>query len=740
MGVAVLKNTLKRPSVWVSFVVGAALLVAAVWWALPELWDLSFAESYLPHASCFLWNKHLIGLHVVSDGLIGFSYFTISIFLTLIAYRNRRQIPFGWMFVAFGGFIVACGITHFMEILVLWHPFYWLEGETKLGTALISVTTACLLPPLAPKIKRLLEDAEVSKQAQAQREQAHRFTRSIIESSAFTIIVTDLNGNITAVNPAAERLLWYKPTELVNKQNVLNLYDPIEVATNAEMRSVEFGEEVRRGIDALTIKTRKGVTDEAEWTFVRKDEAKVPVHVTVTSLRGASDEDGYMFTAFDITERLRSQEYIRHVATHDSLTGLPSRILFRDRLDQALARARRFGEQVAVMMVDLDNFKRINDSLGHHAGDEGLIVIAQRLRECVRVTDTVARMGGDEFMVILCDVQEKMVDTIAQQILRALSVPISLGSHEVYITGSIGVCRAVDDADPIALLKHADIALYKSKAEGKNQIHHYTEDMAHATVERLQMEASLRSAVVKNELHLEFQPQVSLKTGQMTGIEALVRWPRSGSEMVLPGQFIPLAEETGLIVSIGEWVLNRACEDGVRLIEKLGHEIVVAVNMSPRQFKDRGVFHIVRNALETSQLPPHCLELEITESVLMQGSQETLDGLARIRQLGVRIALDDFGTGFSSMSYITRFEVDRLKIDQSFVRGLLNDQNSRAVVTAIIAMAHGLGVTVVAEGTETKPEADMLTQLECDEAQGYLYSRPVEFGELVKLSSGFAQG
>jgi diguanylate cyclase (GGDEF)-like protein/PAS domain S-box-containing protein len=730
-----LKFSLKQMPVQVSLGAIAVLFASLTTWLWPDLRDSSFYEPYLPHAFCFLWNKHLIALHVVSDGLIGLSYLGISIMLTLIAYENRRLMPFRWVFLAFGAFIIACGLTHWMEILVLWRPFYWLEGEAKLVTAAVSLCTACLLPPLAPRIKKLLQDAEKAVESRERMEQAYALTRSIIESSSFSIFVTDVAGTITAVNPAAERLLWFTPTELLHKQNILALYDPQEVAAKAELRSSEFSEPVPSGLDTLTIKVRRGVIDEGEWTFIRKDEAQIPVHVTVTSIRGVAGEDGYMFTAFDITERLRSQEYIRHIATHDSLTGLPSRILFRDRLEVALARVQRFGEQVAVLMIDLDNFKRINDTLGHHSGDEALIVIAERLRGCIRKTDTVARMGGDEFVVILCDVQEKTVDEIATKVLETVGAAISLGSHEVYITASIGVCADFIDNEPISLLKHADLALYKSKAEGKNQINRYTADMAHATVERLQMETALRVAVQTMGFHLQFQPQINLVTGEFTGSEALLRWPRADGTQTLPAYFIPLAEESGLIVPIGEWVVKCACEEGVRLNKKLGREVSIAVNMSPRQFRDRGVFHMIRNALEQSQLPPRCLELEITETMLMHSAKETLDALVRIRELGVRIAIDDFGTGFSSMSYITRFAIDRIKIDQSFVRGVLDDPNSRAVITAIVAMAHGLGITVVAEGTETRAEADQLRQMECDEAQGYYYSRPVNPDLLEALAN-----
>jgi diguanylate cyclase (GGDEF)-like protein/PAS domain S-box-containing protein len=512
-------------------------------------------DDYMPHAYCFLWNRHLIDLHVFSDACIAFAYFIISAVLLLIVWKNRKLIPFAWMFVAFGGFIVACGITHVMSIWVLWQPHYWLEGEIKLVTAAVSLTTACLLPTLIPSIRKLLVNAEATERAREQSEQAYTFTRSIIESSTFAILVTDPDGRITNMNPAAERLLWFTSSEMVNQAEILRVFDPQDVQTMVDAVATGRSGTVVSGFEALTAKARKGLLDEGERAMVRKDASRVPVHVTVTSLAVSGDRAGYMFTALDITERLRSQEHIRHIATHDSLTGLPSRVLFHDRLEMALSRARRYGGEVAVLMVDLDNFKRINDTLGHHAGDETLIITAHRLQHSVRQTDTVARMGGDEFMVILNDVKRESVDEVANTILKNVSAPILLGSHEVYVTASIGVSMATVESDASALFANTDIALYKSKADGKNQIHYYSDDMTHATLERLHSETRLRQAVKALSFTLLFQPQIMLSTMEILGFEALLRSPQPDGSVVMPDVFIPIAEDTGVKggVKVDQW-------------------------------------------------------------------------------------------------------------------------------------------------------------------------------------------
>nr|WP_255551549.1 GGDEF domain-containing phosphodiesterase [Granulicella sp. dw_53] len=574
-------------------------------------------------------------------------------------------------------------------------------------------------------------DLSQTKEREERYEEIESFSDSIFESAPFSIIATDANGLITAMNQAAERLSQYSRGDLIGKATLAVLHDAAELQTRGHELASE-GSAPMEGFAVLADKASRGDMEEREWTYVRKDGSRAPVSVALRAIRtSAGKVEGYVGIASDITDRLQMMEYVTHLATHDHLTGLAGRTLLRERLLQAVERAKVSGRKVAVFVMDLDHFKRVNDSLGHQAGDQVIREAAQQLRSAVRTTDTVARMGGDEFVIVLQDIQTiDDIDQFAQTLVQRMANTMVVNHYELNVTASIGVCIYPDFAsDADKLLERADAAMYASKEGGRNQHQIFNSAMLKETSARLSMEHELRHALKNKEFSLVYQPQVSLRTGEVVGLEALLRWDNARLGRVAPGDFIPLAEETGLIVSIGEWVFRQACLEGKRMGDAIGRELSVAINLSPRQFRQKNLLEVIERALEESGLNARNLEIEITENTLMINSAANLEMLQKIRELGGRIAIDDFGTGFCSFSYLLEYHVDRLKIDQSFVRRAVVDVNAAAVVRAVIAMSHGLNIKVVAEGVETEEQLRFLRRRRCDEAQGYLFARPMSAEE-----------
>jgi diguanylate cyclase (GGDEF)-like protein/PAS domain S-box-containing protein len=441
-------------------------------------------------------------------------------------------------------------------------------------------------------------------------------------------------------------------------------------------------------------------------------------------------------TAFDITQRKSVEEQIKNIAYHDSLTGLPNRLLFYDRLLMAVAQAHRLGQRLAVLFLDLDRFKLINDSLGHSLGDRLLQAVSERLGACVREGDTVARLGGDEFTLLLPGVARAVdVAKIAEKILEALRQPLVLEGRELFVTSSMGISLYPEDGDdPETLVKNADTAMYRAKDQGRDTYQLYTPAMNATALERLALENSLRKALAQNELMVYYQPVLELDSGHVHGVEALLRWRHPEMGLVSPSDFIPLAEITGLILPIGPWVLRTACAQA-RTWQAVGHpNLCVSVNISARQFAQGDLAAQVTRVLEETGLQPRYLDLEITESNAMQNADSTVEALRELKALGVRISIDDFGIGYSSLSYLKRLPIDTLKVDQSFVRDITTDPDDATIVTALIAMAHTLKLTVVAEGVESEEQLAFLAARRCDRMQGYLFSHPLpshECGELL---------
>ena len=449
---------------------------------------------------------------------------------------------------------------------------------------------------------------------------------------------------------------------------------------------------------------------------------------------------GYRGTGRDITEQRRSEEQIRHMAHHDALTQLPNRALLQDRIGQAIAKARRNKEVLALLFIDLDRFKLVNDSLGHPVGDRLLQAVARRLLTCTRAADTVARIGGDEFVVLLGDLDRpETARHVAQKVLEALAEPVTLDGHSLQVTPSIGICAYPNDGEDVdTLMRNADTAMYHAKQVGRNNFQFFTQSMNEAAQQRLHLENDLRHAAERGELLLHYQPQIDLRTGGIVGFEALLRWRHPQRGMISPAEFIPAAEETGLISPIGEWVLRTVSAQATAWHGSGHAQLQAAVNCSAKQFQDEGFVGAVARILRESAMPAERLELEITESVIIQHSEEVNARFQALEDMGVRISIDDFGTGYSSLSYLKRLSIHQLKIDQSFVRDIGADPNDAAIVSAIVTIAHSLGLEVVAEGVETPEQLAFLRAVGCDAAQGYLFSKPLPAAEFERLLGGWS--
>jgi len=562
--------------------------------------------------------------------------------------------------------------------------------------------------------------------ARREAEQALRLRGRALEASDNAVVITAHGPGgelIEYTNPAFTRLFGYTEAEAAGRQ--LDMLLEQHDGDRAALR------EALSGVHELTITLRIAHRDQY-LMWARLHVAPVPAADGLPS--------HHVCVLTDMTESITYQQQLEHQANHDPLTGLPNRALFGDRMAQAIGYAERYGHALWVVFIDLDNFKLVNDSLGHLAGDELLCAVGARLRACVGDSDTVARLGGDEFLLLLSDTPESPASAVLQRVQDSVAAPLTVAGQALTVTCSMGVSvYPTDGGEPQQLLKHADIAMYRAKESGRNQLQFYEAAMHSRIAERTMIEAELRHALARDQLRLHYQPKVDLRTGAVVGMEALVRWQHPTLGMVSPARFIGVAEETGLIVEIGRWVTRTACFQNMAWQQAGLTPLRVAVNVSARQFRDPGLSREVQAALSDSGLDPRYLELELTESLVMHNVDGAVAVVRELKQMGIALSIDDFGTGYSSLAYLKLFPVDYLKIDQSFVREMLSEPKVAAIVRSVIALGQSLGFKVIAEGVETEAQLAYLRRHQCDDMQGYLFSKPLpadDFAELLRSERG----
>ena len=530
------------------------------------------------------------------------------------------------------------------------------------------------------------------------------------------VACTDTSGNITFLNTVAEKMTGWPALEakgcpLAEVFRTLSTTSE-ETETTAEHAILQI----------------RAVHMPPSCILIRRDGMQIPIEESIAAIRDRDgDVAGTVIVFRDVSVAKAMAQEIAHTAEHDVLTGLPNRLLLNDRISQAIETGKRHGKQVAVLFLDIDGFKHINDSLGHPVGDKLLQSIAQRLSECARPVDTVSRQGGDEFIVLLSDLSDlPSASVIAGRLLRAVAEPHMIGKHALHVTASIGVSVFPDDgSNAETLIKNADTAMYQAKESGRRNYQFFKHAMNVRAVKRQSMEEELRRALERQEFELHYQPKVDIKRGVITGAEALIRWAHPTRGRIPPADFIPIAEDCALIVPIGRWVLRQACGQARAWLDAGLPATPMAINVSAMEFQDEGFLQGVLDIVRESGWDPRLLELELTESVLMKQVEATIVQLQALRDSGARVALDDFGTGYSSLSYLRRFPIDALKIDRSFIQHIACGPDAAAIVTAVISMARSLKLRVVAEGVETLQELQFLQARECDEVQGYFFSRPL---------------
>jgi diguanylate cyclase (GGDEF)-like protein/PAS domain S-box-containing protein len=555
-------------------------------------------------------------------------------------------------------------------------------------------------------------------------EEGLRLMAKIFEGSTDAIVITNIRHRIIDANEAFSTITGYAKNEVLNQH-------PSILSSHKHHKHFYFG------LWRTLLKT--GAWSGEVWTRRKCDEI-YPIWLSLYSVKDENNVTTHFVGIFsDITARKNAENQLKQLAHYDALTGLANRTQFVERLKWSLDVAKRDGKQTALMFLDLDRFKLINDTLGHQAGDQLLIEVARRLTKCVREVDTVSRLSGDEFTIILNGIKSvEEAGMVSRKILDALAVPLFLEGREVFVSTSIGITIYPLDGESVnQLVKNADTAMYHAKERGRNNFQYFSNTMNQKVQNELEMETNLRQALKNAEFSLNYQPQFDLNTKQLIGLEVLLRWKHPILGFISPAVFIPHAEKSDLIITIGEWVLRTACERSMAWQAAGLKPVRISVNLSGMQLKQHDLIDKITRVLIETKLPSEFLELELTEGVLMDNAEVTISTLNELKKMGIRLSIDDFGTGYSSLSYLKRFPIDTLKIDQSFVRDITTDADDNAIASTIIAMAHNLRLKVIAEGVETQEQATMLQEKNCDEVQGYFFSRPLSESDLCQLLAEF---